>query len=89
MILDCYLLHCLFPFWLVRSVQKHRRILGENIRSARKKAHLSQEKFAEKVDLSTTFISDVECGKANISFDALVRITTALKMPLTHLARDI
>jgi len=50
---------------------------------------LSQEKLAEKADLSTNFISDIECGKVNISLDALVRIANALKVTLADLIRDI
>lgn len=73
----------------VRSNPKHRRILGENVRASRKRAGLSQEKLAEKADLNTTYISDVERGEENISVDALVRIATALKVPLTDLIRGI
>lgn len=73
----------------VRSFPKHRRILGENIRVARKQARMSQEKLAEKADLNTTYISDVERGEENISVDALVRVAAALKVPLAGLIRGI
>jgi len=68
---------------------KHRRILGENIRSIRKKARMSQEKLAEKADLSVPYISEVECGRDNISVDALIRIAHALKVPPAVFLRDI
>jgi transcriptional regulator with XRE-family HTH domain len=73
----------------VRSFPKHRRILGENIRVSRKQSGISQEKLAEKADLNTTYISDVERGEENISVDALVRIANALKVPLADLIRGI
>jgi DNA-binding XRE family transcriptional regulator len=73
----------------VRSFRKHRRILGENIRACRKQARMSQEKLAEKADLNTTYVSDVERGEENISVDALVRIATALKTSLAELIRGI
>jgi transcriptional regulator with XRE-family HTH domain len=73
----------------VRSFPKHRRILGENIRALRKHAGMSQEKLAERADLNTTYVSDVERGVENISLDALIRITTALKVPLADLIRGI
>jgi transcriptional regulator with XRE-family HTH domain len=60
----------------------HRRILGENIRTLRKRANFSQEKLAERADLHWTFVSDIERGKENISVDALARIAKALKVPL-------
>jgi DNA-binding XRE family transcriptional regulator len=73
----------------VRSSPKHRRILGENIRAARKQAHFSQEKLAEKADLNTTYVSDVERGRENISLDTLVRVAAALKVALADLIRGI
>jgi len=60
------------------AIQKHRRLLGEAIRAARKDAGFSQEKLAEKADLSTVFISRVERGKESPSVDNLVRIARAL-----------
>lgn len=38
------------------------KIIGNNIRCIRKSKKLSQEKFGEKVSLSTQFVSDVERG---------------------------
>ena len=48
------------------------------MRTYRKRAGLSQEKLAEKADLSTVFISNVECAKDTISVDSLARIAKAL-----------
>ena len=42
------------------AIQKHRRLMGEAIRAARKEAGISQEKLAEEADLSTVFISRIE-----------------------------
>ena len=59
-----------------------RRNLGENIQMNRKRAGLSQEKLAEKSDLSTVFISNLECAKVTVSVDSLARIAKALGVPL-------
>ena len=68
-----------FALWVAMLViQKHRRLLGEAIRAARKEAGFSQEKLAEKADLSTVFISRVERGKESPSVDNLVKIARAL-----------
>ena len=67
------------------AVQKHRRLLGESVRSHRKEAGFSQEKLAEKAELSTVFISRVERGVANSSVDSLVRIARALKIQVKDL----
>jgi y4mF family transcriptional regulator len=58
--------------------QQHRRLLGETVRIRRKKAGLTQEKLAEKADLSTVFISRIERGKESPSVDSLVKIARAL-----------
>ena len=70
-------------------IPQHRRILGEHIRAFRKKAEFSQEKLAEKADLSTVFISKVECGKETISVDGLARIARALGVPIRVLFNGI
>jgi transcriptional regulator with XRE-family HTH domain len=57
---------------------KHRRFLGEAVRAKRKEAGWSQEKLAEKADLSTVFISRVERGVESPSMDSLVKIARAL-----------
>ena len=67
----------------------HRRVLGENIRTARKSAGFSQEKLAEKADLHPNYIGEVERAEKTISVDALVRIAKGLKVPVVNLVRDI
>jgi len=65
--------------------QQHRRLLGETIRARRKKAGFSQEKLAERADLSTVFISRVERGKESPSVDSLVKISRALRIRVRDL----
>jgi transcriptional regulator with XRE-family HTH domain len=59
-------------------VQKHRRLLGEVVRATRKEAGFSQEKLAERADLSTVFISRIERGVESPSVDNLLKIAKAL-----------
>ncbi len=68
--------------------QQHRRFLGEAIRAKRKKAGFSQEKLAERADLSTVFISRVERGKESPSVDSLVKIANALRTHVRDLASE-
>jgi len=70
------------------SIPKHRRLLGEAIRSRRKLAELSQERLAEKADLSTVFISRVECGKESPSMDSVVKIARALRVHVHDLVEE-
>lgn len=65
--------------------QQHRRLLGEAIRVRRKTAGFSQEKLAERADLSTVFISRVERGKESPSVDSLVKIARALRTRVSDL----
>ncbi|NOS71677.1 MAG: helix-turn-helix transcriptional regulator [Verrucomicrobia bacterium] len=70
------------------AIKQHRRILGDAIRSERKKAGLSQEKLAEKAGLSTVFISRVELAKESPSVDSLVKIARAMRVRVCELVKD-
>ncbi len=62
--------------------------LGEAIREARKKTGLSQEALGLEAGLDRTYISSVERGRRNISFDNLVKIAKTLGVkPSQLLAR--
>ncbi len=57
---------------------KHRRLLGDSVRSKRKMVNYSQELLAEKANLSAVFISRIERGIESPSIDSLVKIAKAL-----------
>ena len=69
------------------SVPIHRHILGQNVRLYRKLAGLTQEKLAEKANLTPTYLSDVERGRENISVDAVARIAKAVGVELEDVFR--
>jgi len=90
----CYLSNTFLFFKFPVARTKHRRIkhrvlLGGNIRACRKVAGLTQERLSEKADLDSKYFSEVECGAVNISVDSLVKISKALKIPLSNLTKDI
>lgn len=64
---------------------KHRKLLGDAIRSERQARKLTQEQFAEKADLSVNFIGNVERGEQAVSLDSIVHIAAALKISVTQL----
>lgn len=68
---------------------QHRRVLGETIRVHRKRAGFSQEKLAEKADLSPKYVGEVERGCVNVSVDSLARIAKALRLRVHDFTRDI
>lgn len=59
--------------------------LGEAIREFRKKKGISQEALALEADLDRTYISSVERGRRNISFDNLVKIAETVDVKPSQL----
>jgi transcriptional regulator with XRE-family HTH domain len=51
--------------------------IGQRIKKVRKK-RFTQEKLAEKLDISTVYISQVENGKTKINLEMIVRIASLL-----------
>lgn len=51
-----------------------KQVLGKNIRYFRFKNNLTQEKLAEFLDISVTYVSDIELGKSNVSLDLIEKI---------------
>lgn len=54
--------------------------IGEQIKRAREKATLTQEQFAERVDVSPQYVSDLERGVVGISIAKLKRVCTVLNV---------
>ena len=70
------------------AILKHRRLLGEAIRAKRKAVEFSQEKLAEKANLSTVFISRIERGVESPSVDNLVKIANALGITVREIVAE-
>lgn len=49
-------------------------ILGQNIKDIRNSINLTQEEFAEKLNINSQFLSKVENGKVGISLDTAINI---------------
>ena len=60
--------------------QELRGILGNNIKRCRLKNNLSQMALADKVDISTNFLSDIERCKTWISPNTLVKLAAVLNI---------
>ncbi|MEP3107444.1 MAG: helix-turn-helix transcriptional regulator [Hyphomicrobiales bacterium] len=52
----------------------YRKILGTNLREARKAAGLSQEALALEIGIDRTYISGIERGVRNPSLDVIVKL---------------
>jgi transcriptional regulator with XRE-family HTH domain len=65
--------------------QELRHILSTNIKRYRSRRAWSQIKFAEKIEISTNFLSDIETGKGWVSPATLVKIANALEISVFKL----
>jgi XRE family transcriptional regulator, regulator of sulfur utilization len=57
-------------------------LLGDTIKSIRKKQKLSQGEVAKRCDISQTYFSQIENEARNPNLETLQKISTALKTPL-------
>lgn len=65
-----------------------RRAIGEQIRTARVHAGLSQQTVAERAGISLDNYGRIERGQASPTLDTLFGISDALGVPLTRLVRE-
>lgn len=54
------------------------RLVGDEIRRARKAAGLTQSELAKRLDLTTPYVSNVEAGRVNLTIGQLARFADAL-----------
>lgn len=54
------------------------RFLGSQIRAARKRNHLTQQKLADKTGLAIKTVQETEKGKKNATYDTLSRLIECL-----------
>lgn len=54
-------------------------LIGKNIARKRKELHLTQEKLSEMVDISNTFMSNIERGRSIPSTEVVMRLAYALE----------
>lgn len=54
------------------------KILGSNIKNLRKAKKITREQLAERLDVSTRFLADVEAGKAGVSLNTLKKLCSVL-----------
>lgn len=65
------------------------QIVGETIRTRRRRARLSQEKLAEKTNLNTNYIGEIERAEKNITLETLEKIAKALDLRVGELFGDL
>lgn len=63
-------------------------LLGKRIREERKRLNLTQEKLAEKIDLSEAYIGQIERGERILSLDTLLKITDQFGVTVDYLLNN-
>lgn len=61
--------------------------IAQKVKKARKSAHLTQAKLAEKINISTNAVAKLESNLMMPSLQTLVNIANALNMDLNYLLR--
>lgn len=65
-----------------------RRIFIQNMKYYRKQAGLTQEKLAEAIDMSTSYIGDMEARERFPSAETIDKIAAALEIPVSLLFNE-
>lgn len=68
-----------------KRINLYLQTLGMNIRTIRFEKGLSQESFAEIVDLDRSYMGSVERGERNVATLNLIKIATALEVTIGDL----
>lgn len=56
------------------------KVIGSHIKAARSKAHLTQARMADALDVSVSYYSRIECGDVRVNLERLFEICTILKV---------
>ena len=61
------------------------KLIGQRLAKRRKEKHITQEQLAEYLDVSTAFISKIECGRTQINLERLVQICHFLEIEPSYI----
>ncbi|MBI5888694.1 MAG: helix-turn-helix transcriptional regulator [Deltaproteobacteria bacterium] len=74
-----------FPSGRVKEMVNSKKLFGIRIKSLRENKEWTQEVLAERMDISAHYISSIERGKENPTFDMLMKFSDALKVDMWEL----
>ena len=63
--------------------------IGQRVKEYRIKAHLTQSELAEALDVSTGYISQIECGHTQVSLNRLDSIASIINTKMENLIFDL
>lgn len=62
-----------------------KKLFGKRVKDLRENKVWTQEYLAEKMDISTNYLSSIERGNENPTFDMLIKISEALEVEMGDL----
>lgn len=65
-----------------------RKLLGKRIKEERIRIGLTQEQLAEKINVSTTYIGFIECGRRSVTLEKLILLADCFQLPIDALIHD-
>ena len=71
-----------------RTAQMDYKALGKRIRKERLKLGLTQARLAEDIDISDTYVGQIERGERSLTLDTLVRLVNRLGVTVDYLLKD-
>jgi transcriptional regulator with XRE-family HTH domain len=63
--------------------------VGRALRARREAAGLSQDQFADHIDMHRAYYAAIERGEKNITLATLKRLTDGLRVAMSDILRDI
>jgi transcriptional regulator with XRE-family HTH domain len=70
----------------VRDAAKDQLVLGRALQSLRERAQLTQDELAARLDIHSTYVSQVERGRRGVRWHTVLRFLDALGADLHQLA---
>lgn len=65
-----------------------RLLIGNRIRNHREEKGLTQARLAELAEISERTVSDIENGKITSKYDNILKISSALDIPINYILSD-
>lgn len=64
------------------------KALGRRIREERLKRNLTQEQLAEAIEISNSYMGQIERGERSLTIDTLIRLTNVLRVTVDYLLQE-
>lgn len=73
----------------IKMEKDYKYILGRNVKAERLRKDFTQEKFAEMIDMSVSYVSKLEQGLTSPTAIALYKMALVLDIPMEEFMKGI